>query len=250
MQLKDSLSPATVGQVVLLFLSNGQWTARKITSIATVAGGSGTCAVTGSHVELTFAAGGGGGSAQAAFNTAAGVCVAAGGVGDATALGCPITHVAFGEAVGYRIWPPAINQDPFLERRSTANTPDGAVNAWAEAWQQLAPGIEDLQVLYWNFGLGVPSPAAANPVLRTDPDNLLIGTINAPTQAEMDRRIRQVQIMISGRTLTENLPGMSDPKGRGRGYVRGQLTSTVVIPATLDLLGRGSPTTSPSPQFR
>ena len=88
-------------------------------------------------------------------------------------------------AASYRIFPTVLNQEPFLERRSTANTADGAAgNAWANAWQQIAPSIEDLQVQYWSFGLGVPAPSAANPVLLNAPGNLLIAGL-LPTQAEM-----------------------------------------------------------------
>jgi hypothetical protein len=248
-RLKDGVSPARVGQVVLVFLQNGKWTARQITAITLMPAG-GACGAN-SHLELTFSGSSApAGSAQAAFNTA-GLCT--GGVGDTDAdAGCLVSTVSFGSAVGYRIFPDVPLDAPvFLERRSTSNTPDGAAgNAWNNAWQQIAPGIEDLQVLYWNWGLGVPSPSAATPALLTSPGPLLLATPNAPTAAEVNSRIRQVQVMISARTTAENLPGMSDPKARGRGYVRGQLVSTVVVPATLDILSRGTATSVPPVQFR
>ena len=155
--LNDTTTMVTQNQVVLVFLTNGLWTARQVTNV--VAGTAACGAV------LTIATGSGA-TVGGAFNPAGGVCApfGAGGavIGNAytDTAGCIVSHISTGELVGYRVR--NTNGVPFLERRSSRSVQDaGTGNAWDQAWQQMVPGIEDLQVGYQNVGTALPGPAAS-----------------------------------------------------------------------------------------
>jgi hypothetical protein len=213
--ISEDIAPVVVGQSFAIFLDNNRWVVRRATAVATGAGASGTC--TGSHAVVTFASGAG-----EPLNVAGGVC-GVGGVGTAAGAVCtPLLTMLPARVVAYRVRYDASGV-PFLERRTSDD--------WA-TWQQVFPGVEDLQVRYQN---GVSVAAAAPADFLDDSGAVGVATAVAPTVAELDALVRRVEVTLSVRALAANLSGQSTSVGAGNA-VRGQLRTITAMRPVLDTI--------------
>lgn len=211
----EDIAPVAVGQSFAIFLDNNLWAIRRATAVATGVGASGSC--TGSHAVVTFASGAG-----EPLNVAGGVC-AAGGVGTAPGTVCTaLLTIVPARVVAYRIRYDATGT-PFLERRTSDD--------WA-TWQQVFPGIEDLQVRYQN---GVSVAAAAPGDFLDNPGAVTVATITAPTVAELDALVRRVEVTLGARALAVNLTGQAASVGVANA-VRGQMRTITAMRPVLDTI--------------
>jgi prepilin-type N-terminal cleavage/methylation domain-containing protein len=119
---------------------------------------------------------------------------------------------------------------------------DGTPNLWRSAyggldfngqssWQMVARGIEDLQVTYRN---------AAG--WQDQPGLITCATVpcTAPTQADYDKIIRQVRVVVGARAAAQNLQGQTTSVAGGSA-VRGQLQEDITPRAALiALTGTGT----------
>jgi hypothetical protein len=125
--------------------------------------------------------------------------------------------------VAYRIRYDAFGV-PFLERQTSDD--------WGN-WQQMFPGIEDLQVRYQK---GVSAPALALGPFVNDPGPVGVASAVAPTLAELDALVRRVEVTLGARALATNLSGQSASAGVANA-VRGQLLTITSMRPVLDTIG-------------
>jgi hypothetical protein len=217
-------TPINVGDSFGIFLDKGEWTVRVATAVNKLAAGSGPC--TDVHTLITFGSG-------PTANVAGGIC-GAGGPGNAASVGagtCTPVMFSFARAVGYRIRYNNVGT-PFLERRTSED--------WIgpTAWRQMLPGIEDLQVRYQDGTL----PLTFKPV----PSTQTPAAANAPTAANLDSLVRQVEITLGARALGPNLTGQQTAAGGLDNAPRGRLRSITAMRAVLETLST-PPLPSPYP---
>jgi prepilin-type N-terminal cleavage/methylation domain-containing protein len=213
--IAEDIAPVVVGQSFAIFLDDNRWAVRRATAVATGVATSGTC--TGSHAVVTFAA-----RAGEPLNVAGGVC-GAGGVGTAAGGICStLLTMSPARVVAYRIRYDATGV-PFLERRTSDD--------WA-TWQQVFPGVEDLQVRYQN-GSSVAVAAPAD--FLDDPGTVGVATAVAPTVPELDALVRRVEVTLGARALAANLTGQSTSVGAGNA-ARGQLRTITAMRPVLDTI--------------
>jgi prepilin-type N-terminal cleavage/methylation domain-containing protein len=170
----------------------------------------------GSHAVVTFASGAG-----EPLNVAGGVCAAGVGTAPGTVFTALLTIVP-ARVVAYRIRYDATGT-PFLERRTSDD--------WA-TWQQVFPGIEDLQVRYQN---GVSVAAAAPGDFLDNPGAVTVATTTAPTVAELDALVRRVEVTLGARALAVNLTGQAASVGVANA-VRGQMRTITAMRPVLDTI--------------
>lgn len=213
--IAEDIAPVAVGQSVAIFLDSNLWTIRRATAVATGVGASGSCA--GPHAVVTFASGG-----SEPLNVTGGMCDA-GGVGTAAGAACgTLLTMVPARVVGYRIRYDAF-AIPFLERRTSDD--------WA-TWQQVFPGVEDLQVRYQN---GATVAAAPPGDFLNNPGAVTVANAAAPTAAELDTLVRRVEVTLSARALATNLTGQTTSVGAGNA-VRGQLRTITAMRPVLDTI--------------
>jgi prepilin-type N-terminal cleavage/methylation domain-containing protein len=216
-------TPVNVNDSFGIFLANGQWTVRVATAVTPNAAAAGTC--TAANTQITFAAGG-------PVNVAGGIC-GAGGIGNTAGAGtCTPVMFSFARAVAYRIQYDGFGV-PYLQRR-TSDT------GWV--WTQVLPGIEDLQVRYQD-GTGGPPPT-----FKTVPATLTVGSASAPTAAELNSLVRQVEVTLGARALGPLLTGQQTAAGGLANAPRGRLVSMTAMRPVFETLSQPGP--SPLPMYR
>jgi prepilin-type N-terminal cleavage/methylation domain-containing protein len=120
--------------------------------------------------------------------------------------------------------------------------PDGTPNLWRSeyggvdyngqsSWQMVARGIEDLQVTYRNAAGWQDQPGSVA---------CAVMPCTAPTQADYDKIIRQVRVVVGARAMGANLQGQTTSVAGGRA-IRGQLQEEITPRAALiALTGSGT----------
>jgi prepilin-type N-terminal cleavage/methylation domain-containing protein len=228
--LPEPNTPINAGDSFGIFLPNGQWTVRVATAVVPTAAASGAC--TNSHTQIAFAAA----APWTLVNVAGGLC-AAGSIGNTGGVACPAVPpsqvmFSFARAVAYRINYDAFGV-PFLERR-TSDT------GWA--WQQVLPGIEDLQVRYQDGNGGPP------PTFKTVPATLTVAAPTSPTAVELNSMVRQVEVTLGARALGPLLTGQQTAAGGLANAPRGRLVSVTAMRPVFETLSQPGP--SPLPMYR
>jgi len=147
------------------------------------------------------------------------------------------TRIALLNRVKYAIAPDPADNVPGLWRSSTGGVDPttGAVSAAGAGgnWQLIARGIEDMQIRYrkgdgsWNDTPGTVTCACA-----------------VPNAAQLQIPIREVRVTLSARALGANLAGQTRATNTSmttaRDAVRGQLTQSTSVKATLNYLSQAT----------
>lgn len=203
------------GDLAIFVMADGTWTVREVVSTFDNSGGNG-CNTT-RVADLSFRQGG----STDQFNPPGGLCNP-GLIGTVTGANCtPVAVLGGGEVIGYRI---AVGADgvPNLERRSSANRVSGAT--WANNYQVIARGIEDMQVEYLTAGLP-GNPADRTDTWQTQPP--LAQTNNYNTL------VVGVRVTLAARTSTGvGLAGVAQD-ARGGQFIRSSLTQTAAVRVAL-----------------
>ena len=220
-----------VPSIVVLTTSDGRWTTHEVTSVQTTSTATGTCAAGGSHTRVNFSSGG----TVSGMNGPGGPCNGSalpgytnfppGGIS-----GCTISSMSFSEFVRYRVRND-VDGVPVLQRFSSSR--------WADGFQTIARGIEDLQVQYaqmatptvWVDG----APPVYQPVPPTAPPTTAYGTLT-----------RHVRVTLSAKSEAQRVQGMQT-SATGGTALRGSLTTTGSPRSALFHVARGRPPASPAP---
>ncbi len=219
-------SSVGAGSVVLLFTSDGRWTLRYVTNVATNSTGAANCDAGQNHTQLTFANGGD----PTGLNTPSGPCEP-NGWGNVPNP-CTISNVGFAEVVRWRIRVDPSDNVPVLQRWSSSD-PTGIAGGGLAAggFKTVARGIEDLQVQYHR----VVDPAT------TFTDNAPVIVPSSPLAAtDYDNVVTQVQVTLVARSEARNIQG-TRTSASGRVNLRGTLTSRETPRSALFNLANPSP---------